>query len=142
MEAPSAASWAPAGPSEPSSSLSPSARSPGRTQAATAACNRVSPDVPDELDESDASEPSGFSVSPDTDNTRVAVSTVAPAGRPADSRATVSRGSRGSPAPRSDSVRASGTGPALPDVGSADDSRCFDLSGDSPATDASSITEP
>ncbi|WP_329338018.1 hypothetical protein OG866_25100 [Streptomyces sp. NBC_00663] len=47
-----------------------------------------------------------------------------------ESRATASRGSRAS-------VLASGTGPALPDVGSADDSRCFDLSGDSPATDAS-----
>ncbi|MGH1554846.1 hypothetical protein ACRAWF_31710 [Streptomyces sp. L7] len=48
------------------------------------------------------------------------------------SRATARRGSR--------SDLASGTGLALPDVGSADDSRCFDLSGDSPATDASSMS--
>ncbi|MFJ9629064.1 hypothetical protein ACIRU8_15330 [Streptomyces sp. NPDC101175] len=49
-----------------------------------------------------------------------------------DSRATAMRGSR--------SDLASGTGLALPGVGSADDSRCFDLSGDSPATDASSMS--
>ncbi|MGA5896549.1 hypothetical protein [Streptomyces venetus] len=47
------------------------------------------------------------------------------------SLAIASRGSAGS-------LLASGTGLALPDVRSADDSRCFDLSGDSPATDASS----
>ncbi|WGD42345.1 hypothetical protein [Streptomyces cathayae] len=54
------------------------------------------------------------------------------------SRLTVNRGSRFSVEP-SASLLASGTGPALPGVGSADDSRCFDLSGDSPATDASSV---
>ncbi|WP_242435783.1 hypothetical protein [Streptomyces sp. Root369] len=52
--------------------------------------------------------------------------------REMDSRATASRGSRAE-------LLASGTGLALPDVGSPDDSRCFDLSGDSPATDASSM---
>ncbi|EFL40819.1 serine/arginine repetitive matrix protein 1 [Streptomyces griseoflavus Tu4000] len=63
------------------------------------------------------------------DSTRVAVSTRSRFSEgPAASRATANRGSR-----------FSGTGPALPDVGSADDSRCFDLSGDSPATDASSL---
>ncbi|MCI3272385.1 hypothetical protein [Streptomyces cylindrosporus] len=51
------------------------------------------------------------------------------------SLATARRGSRVA----ASSVLASGTGPALPDVGSADDSRFFDLSGDSPATDASSM---
>ncbi|MFC5669832.1 hypothetical protein [Streptomyces incanus] len=50
-------------------------------------------------------------------------------------RVTAKRGSRFPAAPPS--LLASGTGPALPGVGSADDSRCFDLSGDSPATDAS-----
>ncbi len=52
--------------------------------------------------------------------------------RETDSRATASRGS-------GEELLASGTGLALPGVGSPDDSRCFDLSGDSPATDASSI---
>ncbi|MFE9683229.1 hypothetical protein [Streptomyces sp. NPDC006285] len=40
---------------------------------------------------------------------------------------------------RATARRGSGTGALLPDVGSADDSCCFDLSGDSPATDASSV---
>ncbi|WP_406726944.1 hypothetical protein WJ438_23195 [Streptomyces sp. GD-15H] len=56
----------------------------------------------------------------------------------AASRLAVSRGSRRA-VESSVSLLASGTGPALPGVGSADDSRCFDLSGDSPATDASSV---
>ncbi|CAM5314512.1 hypothetical protein TPAU25S_00947 [Tsukamurella paurometabola] len=48
-------------------------------------------------------------------------------------------GGGGVPRHRRSGIPLPGTGPALPDVGSADDSRCFDLSGDSPATDASSM---
>ena len=79
-----------------------------------------------------------FAGSGGRENTRVAVSTP-PRAVDSRSRATASRGSR---APAPDSLLAPGTGPALPDVGSSDDSRCFDLSGDSPATDASSVRTP
>ncbi|MBB6415424.1 hypothetical protein HDC93_000980 [Streptomyces sp. AK010] len=65
------------------------------------------------------------------DSTRVAVPAPPRAEDFSASRATASRGSAAS-------LLASGTGLALPDVFRADDSRCFDLSGDSPATDASS----
>ncbi len=87
-----------------------------RTHAATASRSRPSPSGP------------GAAASARTDSTRVAVSDVPPRSGGSASRATAKRGSR-----------SAGTGPALPDVVSVDDSRCFDLSGDSPATDASSM---
>ncbi|CAM5722071.1 hypothetical protein SGLAM104S_05628 [Streptomyces glaucescens] len=90
-----------------------------RTHAATAARSSSSSFVP-----AASAAPLRASARSFAERIRVAVSTPA--------RATARRGS-------SASRLASGTGPALPDVGSADDSRCFDLSGDSPATDASSM---
>ncbi|MFD6308363.1 hypothetical protein ACFWFF_35760 [Streptomyces sp. NPDC060223] len=60
------------------------------------------------------------------------------------SRAIAMRGSAGAEAETGPAPRVGpGTAAAVPDVGSpddavADDSCCFDLSGDSPATDASS----
>ncbi|WP_369235404.1 hypothetical protein AB5J56_25720 [Streptomyces sp. R21] len=62
------------------------------------------------------------------------------------SRATAKRGSTGAEADADAVGRVGpGTGTGVPDVGSADDvddSCCFDLSGDSPATDASSMRRP
>lgn len=83
------------------------------------------PSLPWELPAADPSEPSDPAEPAErfVENTAVAVSTRAAA--VTASLATASRGS--------------GTGALLPDVGSADDSCCFDLSGDSPATGASSM---
>ncbi|BFO22397.1 hypothetical protein SHKM778_87850 [Streptomyces sp. KM77-8] len=109
-EASPASAGAPGAPEGPGSSA-------GRTHVSTASRRR--PDFPPSPEA--VSPPSPEGVSSRTGSTRVAVPGPA-------SWLTVSRGSR-----------FPGTGPALPDVGSADDSRCFDLSGDSPATDASSM---
>ncbi|CAM5558171.1 hypothetical protein STENM223S_11147 [Streptomyces tendae] len=152
---PSCASAPAEAPSPPSRRALAAARSSAvATQAATTSRSRPSfvaagfsrsapaeaSDVPDASSSASVSAASASGAVPRADSTRVAVSTpprdpAPPAERFASSRAAPSRGSRCSLA----SVLASGTGPALPDVGSSDDSRCFDLSGDSPATDASSM---